>query len=30
MATVEQGLKHEELRESFLAYLTGLRLGQSE
>ena len=30
MATVEQGLKHEELRESFLAYLTGLRLGQAE
>lgn len=30
MATVEQGLKHEELRESFLAYLSGLRLGQHE
>lgn len=27
MATVEQGLKHEELRESFRAYLLGLKLG---
>ncbi|GAB6046910.1 UTP--glucose-1-phosphate uridylyltransferase GalU [Methyloparacoccus murrellii] len=27
MATVEQGLKHEELRESFKAYLSGLKLG---
>ena len=27
MATVEQGLKHDELRESFKAYLTGLKLG---
>jgi UTP--glucose-1-phosphate uridylyltransferase len=27
MATVEQGLKHEELRESFGAYLAGLKLG---
>lgn len=26
MATVEQGLKHEELRESFSAYLSGLKL----
>ena len=27
MATVEQGLKHDELRESFKAYLSGLKLG---
>jgi len=27
MATVEQGLKHDELRESFMAYLSGLKLG---
>lgn len=27
MATVEQGLKHDELRESFNAYLSGLKLG---
>ncbi|MDD1650479.1 MAG: UTP--glucose-1-phosphate uridylyltransferase GalU [Methylococcaceae bacterium] len=27
MATVEQGLKHEELHESFRAYLSGLKLG---
>lgn len=27
MATVEQGLKHDELRDSFKAYLTGLKLG---
>jgi UTP--glucose-1-phosphate uridylyltransferase len=26
MATVEQGLKHDELRESFKAYLSGLKL----
>lgn len=27
MATVEQGLKHDELKESFKAYLSGLKLG---